>query len=506
MADGALRPIERIEPGDEVATPDGPKAVLLRVETARAGRELRRFEGAGFAFTATHPFVAAAGEPGRAYYAAADPSGLARAVPMLTPYGISPLDSQFTELTRYTPDGGEPWPVPPVTVDPHEESDTLHDLVLAVGEDGRSEYYAGDERVQLRVSSEVPRFGAAPDTARVLLRVLEQVTPGILDALARVPDESFADLLDIGLTSLSRTLLPAIGHEFAATAAQAGGAALGPDADASTTDSLARTAHEFARGLAAPEGGGTKRRAMTVFEQFTAAFAGQFEAALAMGWRSFNLADSDVATMLAVDLYDVELFRPLERIPESVELSLVKGAAHATRQIALRGRESSWYLTAERPGYFPEWSPTGSHADTWLEREDAPPMRIDAGGERRPTRPEHLLWELRLDLSPSADATARLPLAAVISHGYQDFEVPLLDRDAAVIGRARGDVRLLTTGAFATEWLAREKWNPEDQNRLARRLAELAAAYIAEVFPKAVEAFRFCAATTTEPTLVTAAV
>lgn len=496
MADRSLRPIESVEPGDQVATPGGPREVLLRPEADRGGRVLERFEGTRFAFSATHPFVGAPGGPGRAYYAAVDPAGLARAVPMLAPFGIGPVTPGVTELTRHTAAGDEPWPAPRVEPDPAADPGTLYDLFLAVGEDGRSEYYAGDERVQLLVSSEAPRFSAAPETAWVVLRVLERVTPVILDVLASVPDESFTDVLNVGLSSLARTLMAEVGPQL--------GSVREPSAPQAAQDpavALAEGAREFAGALAGPHGAGRWRPTL-VFEQFATTFAGQFQAALAMGWRSFALAADDVANLLAVDVYDVEFFRPLgSGTPTTMEIALAQGSARYARRVPLSGPQSAWYLTVEGPGYFPEWGAPAPGASVW----DSPVPRRDAAGDGVLPAPRAAgtsgepLWQLEAALSPWADATARLPMPAAVAHGYESFDAPVYDGKGEPVGRIRGDVRLLTSEGFAAEWRAHERWRPADGARLAGRLADLAAEFVAAGFQRAVEQFRFCAATTTTP-------
>ncbi|MBS2962390.1 hypothetical protein KGA66_04990 [Actinocrinis puniceicyclus] len=492
-ADGSLRPIEGIVPGELVATAHGPKRVLLRAETRRDGRTLQRFAGAGFAFSATHPFVAAPQQPGRGYYAAADPAGLARAVPMLAPFGIRALVAGETELVRHTPEGAVAWPVPGVEPAPDIRPELLYDLVVDIGEDGRSEYFAGDERTQVLVSSEMPRFGAAPDAAWVLMRILEQVTPVILEALAPVADKSFADLVNVGLTSLSRTLMPAVGPDLHRHPAQS------PDAGAVEPVSPLQAARALAGALARPEGG-ADRRATVVFEQFVAVFAPQIQAALAMGWRSFDLAADDVANLLTVDLYDIELFQPAAPdAPASVDLALARDAVSYTRRIPVTGRPSSWYLTSDGPAYFPEWSRPEAEASCWSLARPAVSGPALLPPPWPPTPPERLLWELQIHLAPWSAASAKLPLPAGIAHGYEDFVAPLLDPDGNVVGCARGDTRLLTSEAFAAEWEARRTWKPVDQGRIAHRLAALGGRYLADGFAKAIDEFRYCAATTRTP-------
>jgi hypothetical protein len=287
--------------------------------------------------------------------------------------------------------------------------------------------------------------------------------------------------------------MPAVGPDLHRQPAQSS------DAAAVEPVSPLRAARSLARALARPEGG-TDRRATVVFEQFVAVFAPQIQAALAMGWRSFDLAADDVANLLTVDLYDIELFQPAAPdTPTSVELALARDAVSYTRRIPVTGRQGSWYLTSDGPAYFPEWSRPEAEASCWPLVRPAISGPMDLPAPWPPTPPERQLWELRIHLAPWSAASAKLPLPADIAHGYEDFVAPLLDPDGNVVGSARGDTRLLTSEAFAAEWEARQAWRPVDEGRIAHRLAALGGRYIADGFAKAIDEFRYCAATTTTP-------
>lgn len=480
MADGALRAIEDVRVGDEVATPTGPRAVILRPQPLRGDRVLERFEGTSFAFAPSHPFVTADGD---AAYAAADPESLARSVPTLGQFGIRPLEG--AELVRRTGDGKTgPWAAPPLRTVAEERPETLYDLYLAVGGDGRSEYYAGDESVQVLVSSEVPRFAAAPETTAVVLQVLEQAGPAMLGALADVPDESFEDLLTIGLDSMARTMLPVIGKKLTAdprAGAEAETVLVAPTSGSvspkttaeAMAEAVAAAVRRFATSLAsAPQG--YDRRMGVLVEQFASRFAPQFQALLALPWRSFDLAEADITDVLALTLYSVELFRPGPVAKKAeAELTLGYRGLSTTRRLPIRPGSPAdrWYYSVDDVAYFPEWSEPGHDGS---------------------------LWELRIAISPDADgARMTLPLPRDIAHGFQAFAAPVFDTAGAVVGHAQFDLRLLTLEALATE--IRDHATPASRRDIAERLAHLAAQYITREFATAVKLFRFCAATTRTP-------
>jgi hypothetical protein len=352
---------------------------------------------------------------------------------------------------------------------PDLQPDLLYDLYIDVGPDGRSEYYAGDEDVQLRVASEVPRFESVPETAAVILEVLRRSGPAVLGALAEVPDESFDDVLAVGLDAVARTLMPGIGpHLHLSSPVRDGEQPLLPTAAAD----LAAAVRGFASAMSqAPDG--YDWRTGVLVEQFAARFAPQFQAALALPWRTFDLAEADVAGFLSVTLYSVELFEagPPTTGTEA-EIALVGGTSRSVRRLPVRegAPADRWYYSVDSPAYFPEWSEPG--------RED--------------------LWNLEVSLRPGFPASARIPLSRDISHGYEAFAVPMATEDGRIVGQARFDVRLLTIDGFAGELRERDALAVRQGSMSggAERLARFAAEYVEARFADCVSAFRFCAATT----------
>lgn len=479
LADGGLRPIEQVVPGEVVATPSGPRAVVLVANPLRAGRAVFGFAGQGFGFMASHPFLVhdpAPGAPGS--YAAVDPEALARAVPTLTQFGVQALRDGAPMLSAWRAEGG-PVPFAPPQVVPREPGpdEAVYDLILEPTADGRSEYFVGDERVQVLVSSEIPRYLAAPETAAVVVSVLQACAEPILRELASVPDAGFADLLSIGLDAAARTMMPRVGPALAPDGL--------PRAEAQLLDSRPRGVLAGVSGLTASlgDGGGYDRRAATLIEQFLPRFAPQIQAAIGLGWRSFALATQGGATVLAVSVYSFDLFEPaspLDAGDAEIVLTLSTDGAEWTRALAVRPTAvtNHWYFSTDEVGYFDQWRPTLAG--------EAPAV----GGN----------WRLRIGLrgrstGQTVPGSASLLLPSSVGHGFQARSLPVLDDAGSVVGQVAFDVRALGPDGLRQDVEGRAAWTPADEAVVATRLA----AAVSEVLPDAVASgvlvFRSAAAT-----------
>jgi hypothetical protein len=494
--DGTLKPIEDVRAGDVVLTSDGPRQVILHSTPPRGDRPLYRFGKGGAAFVASHPFIVGDGAPEG--YAAVDPEQLARMLPNLAQFGITSLGAGPT-LVRHVRGGQEPYHPPGVELAEGPAPAILHDLVVEIGDDGSSTYFAGDDDVQVLVSSELPRFGTAPLTTWVVVSVLQEAGPAMLEALASTPDEGFTDLLGIGLDSMARTLLPRIGRELqrgdASPPAAPGDDATGPGA-ALEPKSLAALVEAFASSMqtsgdayfAEPEPAYNTRLGSLV-GAFIETFGPQFQAAIRLGWRTFDTTGREGGMLLGVTVYSVELFDGPADLPASaaqIEVTLVRDTARSQRVVPVLASAPSdrWFYPADAPVYFDAWRPI-------IE----PPAEAAAGSE----------WRLELRVVPrsgaggsgrgTGDAVATVTVPWVIDSDFEAVSAPVLAPDGRVVGQAHLDLRSLSPGGLAEDLRRRAAWHPDMERDVAQRLARLASAYLRENFGPALFAFQKSAAT-----------
>ena len=465
MSDGSLRAIEDVRAGDRVASRTEDREVLLVSAPPRGQRPLYRIGGTGFAFTATDAFLIHPGSS-PATYAAVDPAALSRAVPTFAQFGVR--DLRTSVLSRYADGRLEPYTPDGVAV-ADETPPILHGVYVDPGDDGRSEYFVGDADRQLLVSSEIPRFLAAPVTAEALVEVLRGSAPTILAVLAAVPDDGFADLLDIGLSSISRTLLTRIGGS------------LRPADAADTAIPSAASTLAMVRGFAGDFGGTAEKpydwRLGTLLDFFLARFGVQFQGVIHLGWRSYQLAEGTTGVVLAVSLYGLELFDDDGMAAADAEFQL---ALRLQDAVSIRTAPVEPAASTDRSFYV---SDTISYFPEWRALIDAPPDRD---------------WILDVTLASTHDNrhyTAEIPLPPVISHGYEFLRGAVRNDSGAVVGQVSLDVRTLDADVWAQEIRAQQAWSPTQEPAIASTLATQATAYVVANFADAVRTFAGLAVT-----------
>lgn len=461
MADGSLKPIENVCAGDQVKTPDGKRSVLLLAAPKRGNRQLYNMKGYNFGFTASHPFMIFDGKPETSgVYAAVKPVDLLRVVPTLAQFGITALH-QKPKLTRHTKTGSAPVTAGPINLVEGKLPDTVYDLYLDLGEDGRSEYFAGDSRAQFLTSSEIPRYLAAPAAAAAILHVLKETALNIVSALEDVPDEVFAGALQMTLASFAPGMMAEIGPKLNALTSR-----ILTDDETSAQDSgeLLAGITSFA-GAFADDAGHYNQRLGLLYDMFVAQFGSVFHATIQLGWRSFDLADLQGATILAVSVYGLELSGRDLGIPANeadIGVELSRGAASYERVVPVLPSASTnhSYYTADQIVYFPEWRNTLAPAGgASLEWQISVTLLSRKSGERVP-------WK------------ASVPLPQEIDFGYESFSSFAVDRSGEVIGQVAFDARALNVGGYAADIEAKKKWRPVHEQLVAQWLAELCIEFI----------------------------
>jgi hypothetical protein len=291
-----------------------------------------------------------------------------------------------------------------------------------------------------------------------------------MTVLAPVPDDGFADLLDIGLSSVSRTLLTRIGP-LLAPEAYADWASI-PTAEA--TLALVR---EFAGDFGGAGGEPYDWRLGTLLDFFLARFGVQFQGVIHLGWRSFELAEGTTGVVLAVSLYGLELFGG-DGIPvadAAFELALRMGDAVTVRTAPVERAASTDrnFYVSDTITYFPEWRAVADPAD-------------------EPT------WTLAVSLISTQSEeryTADIPLPPVIAGGYEFLRGTVRDASGVPVGQVTLDVRALDADVWAREIRAQRDWTPVDEPAIARSLTEEATDYLVASFADAVRAFAGLAVT-----------
>ncbi len=474
MADGLLKDIEKIEKGELVKSVNGDRKVVFKSAPLRKDRDLFQIDQLDFAFTGSHPFIIYQKDSRtRGTFAAADPGQLIAQVPTLSQSGVRSLRSPNPpDLIRYQKEGAIAYTPKEVCVDKEAKPTVLYDLILDMGEDGISEYFVGDEKVQVLVSSEIPRFLEAPEVTHCVLIILEHCASAILKAFASVSDEDFNFKLDRELYALSQYLLPGIGLSLTTAIKEQN------EIDLRSNFSKAKTLQKvngFLNALSADNDLGYHRRTGILLELFSARFAPQFQAAISLGWRSFNLSSLNGGTLLAVSVYSIEIFGTeldFSTDQAEVEIKLSKGKAVYSKVIPVVPESSldhSFYRVDE-VSYFPEW------------RAEIDPEKITQAAEA---------WNIDISLQskiPKKESPlqAHLILPRKIEKGYDSFFFPMYDEKGIAIGSVHLDVRTLNVNGLAEELTQKKKWKKDKEAAFAHLLTEKATKFILDIFEKAV--------------------
>src|SRR5215472_15981258 len=477
LADGSLRAINAVRAGEMLATPNGPKPVIHLVESLLAGRDFCRFEGAGFAFTDAHPFVAAPVLPGeRSGFFAVDPVGAMLASPgigalgvvgserrpRLYVYGLEG-DISFPGISRESPsaDGAG-------FADVTFTRESVCDLVLDVGPDGVSEYFVGDAARQYLVSSEAPRFDDLPEATEAFVGLFENARLAIVTEIERFERIHHHDLLLAGTAGSARLLYAAIrdvqGADFAEAPPRSrdqarvrAAALLRPVVDGAGYAAL--------RGLTGTDG--------MAFSILANRFGPPLRLACAMGWRRMEEVPGTLATCLLVDVDTIEL-------DASLGISIEEGDALSIRlsmeEIVLRrmidyprGRMARQAGHAfHETACFTDWRPSGTDGNRF--------------------------WTISFFLADrrsgrDLQAIASVPLPSKYLGQARFHAAPIFTDAGKRCGHLTFEVRTLTDTAWEVERNARAAWTPARASGFAAALGGAAGRLLGGQFPRYMRAF-----------------
>jgi hypothetical protein len=152
MADGSVKPIERVQLGDAVQSQFGPRKVVLIETPKRATRTLYQVNGLDLFVTAAHPFRAAAGSgPMRV---AVDPWALIDGIPTMIAGGVGTLSAGVVLAGRGRHGPQDVTIDQLVAHDPGGEEEYVYDLLLENWEKGYATYFVGGPETFFAVDAE----------------------------------------------------------------------------------------------------------------------------------------------------------------------------------------------------------------------------------------------------------------------------------------------------------------------------------------------------------------
>lgn len=204
IADGSERLISEIQPGEKVATPDGPREVLLVWSTPHFGRTLYEFlaPGSGPRLTSAHPIPNPSADASAPAHWAVHPNGTRSLLPTLATRGIGTLGPGACVSTRSASND-----IPQIravemvrATDMTGHGPLLYDLILAYDAPGRSAYWAGRAGVFRLLSPEMPTLDDDPFVGAAVFEFLQGLAEqGIPDLDHKLPssgkpEQDMADL------------------------------------------------------------------------------------------------------------------------------------------------------------------------------------------------------------------------------------------------------------------------------------------------------------------------
>ena len=176
MADGTLRGIEDIRPGDEVRSLGSVRKVAFVSKPSRRGRSLYAFNDCGVKFTQTHPIVRHGNEREHGLLAIC-PAVAETHIPTLKAQRLLRLEPG-AEVMGYQDEQWIPITVSRITEYPGVmNEETLYDLILEPDGSMLDRYVVSDGRTHFAVCSEIPSLTMYPLATAAFLHMLTSAAP-----------------------------------------------------------------------------------------------------------------------------------------------------------------------------------------------------------------------------------------------------------------------------------------------------------------------------------------
>lgn len=448
MADGTLRAIEQVRPGDLVATPNGARRVGYVAMPLRGGRDLYRFEDSALRFADSHPFAhPAAGQGGPALVSAAR-ERLAANVPTLGSVGLAQL-ARGVGLVVEGQAGAVPAPglVRERAGDQVLADQVLYDLVLETQGDELSLYYAGDGERRYLVASEIPIILREPWAAIAIIQALRLVAPRLAAALPTT-DRTVA------AAELWRRLWPAVDDFLLHVTAGLDAATATADApELSLTELPAAVRATMVHLATAASAGDYNWRLGWLLECLLLWHGEQAAAAIDRGWRQIpGLGGrAEDRRVVAVSLHEVTLFA------EHPAAGATKLELHLSLLDATCGARlgQGFAVAPARAAY------AYSASDCYL------PVSGDVKGPALDLHIE-VTAETTAGIAPLTTAQLHFPPDCPDSGVRRGAEL-IRDVAGASVGRVTLDVRLLTQAQADKERAAAAGWNDAAKQAFANR-------------------------------------
>lgn len=168
----------------------------------RGKRDLFSLEGHRFRFSAAHPFVLQDG------YGCVSPELLCSSIPTFQWERVLTL-SKDTRLLTASGRAADAGGIKCHLYEDGCEGELIYDLIPEPDESGLFQYYAGDEKEQYLVSSEIPSIKGREQMAQVFMTIFHKISRYILDETAAIREQDFWEYIHPRLLQYTWNVLPA---------------------------------------------------------------------------------------------------------------------------------------------------------------------------------------------------------------------------------------------------------------------------------------------------------